>query len=86
MAKGPLLVALGLGVALAGCSGAEREWLKTDQPYTAEEFRRDMSACSAKGQVDEACMKSRGWVQVNPTKSDKAAPQPTPSRATSPRY
>jgi hypothetical protein len=85
MAKGLLLVALGLAVALAGCSSAEREWLKTDQPYTAEEFRRDMSACSPKGKVDEACMKSRGWVTVNPPKPDKT-PQPTPSRATQPRY
>ncbi len=84
MAKRSLLLALGLGVALAGCGSAEREWLKTDQPYTAEEFRRDHAACSPGGKVDEACMKGRGWVTVSPPKPDKG-PQPTPSRA-QPRY
>jgi len=85
MVSRSLLLVLGLGAALAGCASAEREWLKPDQPYTAEEFRRDMSACSPGGKVDDACMKSRGWISVSPPKSDKSA-QPTPSRATSPRY
>jgi len=85
MVSRPLLLVLGLSAALVGCASAEREWLKPDQPYTAEEFRRDIAACSPGGKVDEACMKSRGWISVSPPKPDKT-PQPTPSRATSPRY
>ncbi|HSF06650.1 MAG TPA: hypothetical protein VLG10_12740 [Methylomirabilota bacterium] len=79
MVSRPLLLALALGTALAGCGSGEREWLKPDQPYTAAEFRRDMSACSSGGKVDETCMKSRGWISVSPPKPDKTAPQ-TPAR------
>jgi hypothetical protein len=80
MANKPLLVAVVIGVALAGCAGADREWLKPDQAYTAEEFRRDHAACSPGGKLDEACIKSRGWVSVNPPKSDKTTPTPQPTR------
>jgi hypothetical protein len=75
-----LLLALGLGAALAGCGGGDREWLKPDQPYTAEEFRRDMAACSRDGKVDETCMKTRGWISVSPPKADKSAQPSAPTR------
>jgi hypothetical protein len=84
MASRPLLGGIGLVAVLAGCGGADREWMKLDQPYTAAEFRRDLAACSPSGKVDEACMKSRGWVSVNPPKADKAPPPP--SRAPARRY
>jgi hypothetical protein len=87
MVSRPLLLVLGLGVVLAGCGSAEREWLKPDQPYTAAEFRRDMSACSADGKVDEACLKSRGWISVSPPKADKTTPSaPTRTPAPGGRY
>lgn len=78
------LLVVGLTVALAACSGPEREWMKVNQPYTAEDFRRDVAECMRGGKLDEACMKGRGWVSVSPQKVDKA---PEPLRApASPRY
>ena len=57
-----------LALAVAGCgSGDDRQWLKVDQKYTTEEFRRDHAACTRDGKLDDACMRSRGWVAVNPT-------------------
>jgi hypothetical protein len=63
---GPILV-LAAGLAAAGCSSDERQWLKLDQKYTTEEFRRDHAECSKGGKLDDACMRSRGWVAVNPS-------------------
>jgi hypothetical protein len=40
--------------------------LKLNQRYTTEEFQRDHAACSKRGKLDEPCMRSRGWVAVNP--------------------
>lgn len=49
---------------VAGCSsGAEVEWMKVGQPYTAAEFRRDYSDCDKTGNLDE-CLRGRGWVSV----------------------
>ncbi len=59
-----------LAVALAGCASDNREWLKLDQKYTTEEFRRDYSECSKSGTLDDDCMKSRGWVAVSPGKPE----------------
>ena len=58
-----LLIACG-ALALAGCSsGAEVEWMKVGQPYTAVEFRRDYAECDKTGKLDE-CLRGRGWVSV----------------------
>jgi hypothetical protein len=60
-----LRVALVALVALAGCvSAPEREWMKINERYTVADFRRDHAECSHKGKLDEACMRSRGWVDV----------------------
>ncbi|HEV8639685.1 MAG TPA: hypothetical protein VGV13_01125 [Methylomirabilota bacterium] len=71
-----LLIGLGLSLVLSGCAEPEREWMKVNQPYTVEEFRRDIKECTRKGALDEDCMKGRGWVSVAPPKSEKA-PEPT---------
>jgi hypothetical protein len=71
---------LGLGLPLVvGCADPDREWMKVNQSYTAEEFRRDLAACSRGGQLDEACMRTRGWVSVKPGKEGTAKPSETPS-------
>ena len=58
---------LTLAVTLVGCgSSDDRQWLKVDQKYTTEEFRRDHAACMRNGKLDDACMRGRGWVAVNP--------------------
>jgi hypothetical protein len=63
--RGTLLILVALAAA-AGCSADERQWLKPNAKYTAEEFRRDHAACSKSGKLDEACLRERGWVAVNP--------------------
>jgi hypothetical protein len=63
---GPILTAAAL-LAAPGCSSDDRQWLKLNQKYTTEEFRRDHAACWKNGKLDDACMRERGWVAVNPT-------------------
>ncbi|HXK32957.1 MAG TPA: hypothetical protein VNM91_02960 [Dehalococcoidia bacterium] len=72
------LTVLGTGLALAACGSVdERQWMKpSGQKYTTEEFRRDWAECSSKGKLDEACMRSRGWVSVTPTGTSEAKPDP----------
>lgn len=61
-----LCVLAALGV-LAGCASSdERQWLKLNGKYTKEEFQRDHKECTKSGKLDDACMRSRGWVAVNP--------------------
>jgi hypothetical protein len=50
----------------AGCASDDRQWMKLSEKYTTEDFRRDHAACSKGGKLDDACMRSRGWVAVNP--------------------
>ncbi len=60
-----LLVALLLAV-VGGCVTDTREWMKLNEKYTTEDFRRDREACTKSGKLDEVCMRARGWVAVNP--------------------
>ena len=63
---GPILTVATL-LAMAGCSADERQWLKLNEKYTTEEFRRDHATCSKSGKLDDACMRGKGWVAVNPS-------------------
>ncbi|MGH7389071.1 MAG: hypothetical protein ACREM3_06370 [Candidatus Rokuibacteriota bacterium] len=71
-------------LATSGCAEPEREWLKVGQPYTADEFRRDVAACTRGGTLDEECMKSRGWVSVSAKRAEK--PQEPLRAPITPRY
>jgi hypothetical protein len=58
-----------LAVLAAGCSGSDDiQWMKVNEKYTTEEFRRDWTACAKGSKVDETCMRDRGWVSVNTPK------------------
>ena len=70
------LAALGILLLIAACSTTEKEWMKINQSYTTEEFRRDFAACSKGSRLDEACMRSRGWVDVNAGRYEKAQSDP----------
>jgi hypothetical protein len=61
---GPILMVATL--LAAGCATDDRQWLKLNEKYTTEDFRRDHAACSKGGTLDDACMRSRGWVAVSP--------------------
>jgi hypothetical protein len=66
-----LLIGLG-ALALTGCAAHDdREWMKVDRDrYSKEELRRDYKECSKKGDVDEPCMRQRGWVPMSPSKEE----------------
>ena len=70
----PILFSL---LGFVGCSSQDdREWMKVDRRYTKEEFQRDYKECTRKGDLDDACMRQRGWVSVNPSKgTDPANPR-----------
>ena len=80
-----LWLALGLVAALAGCADDDRQWMKLAGVYTAEDFRRDYAACSKKDEVDEECMRARGWVAVRRGKPEQAA-VPESERSRAPTY
>ena len=71
-----VLIGACLAAALAGCASDNREWMKVDQQYTTEEFRRDYRECSKSGKLDDECMKSRGWVAVTPGKTEEKKVDP----------
>ena len=60
----------------AGCSSDDRQWMKLNERYTTEEFRRDHAACSKSGKLDDPCMRSRGWIAVNPSGKPEQAKDP----------
>jgi hypothetical protein len=74
------IVLVSAALATAACSSDDREWMKVDQKYTRDEFRRDYRECTKKDGLDDACMRQRGWVSVNPSKSDAPPPPPQPAR------
>jgi hypothetical protein len=87
MRTATILIGLGWAVVLAGCeAGDSREWMKLNEKYTTEDFRRDYAECSRGGTLDEECMKRRGWVAVTaPPKPEEKAfrdtqrPSPRPT-------
>ena len=76
MRSATILIGLGLATALTGCAADDREWMKINEKYTTEEFRRDYAACSTSGRLDEECMKARGWVAVAPPKGEPKKEDP----------
>jgi hypothetical protein len=76
------IAVLALAAALAGCA-TEKQWMKVGESYTTAEFRRDYADCSKtkNGKLDEDCLRSRGWVDMKPSKGDRAADTPAPPPA-----
>jgi hypothetical protein len=58
-------------LALAGCASDERQWMKLNEKYTVQDFRRDTDACTKGGKLDDTCLRAKGWVDVGPTKGEK---------------
>jgi hypothetical protein len=82
MRRALTLSVLGIAFVASGCANEDREWMKLDGKYTTADFRRDLSACTVKGVLDEECMKARGWVAVAPPKVEQKKDDPlaTPGR------
>lgn len=72
--------------ALGGCVTDEREWMKLNERYTVADFQRDREACTSKGKLDDPCMRSRGWVAVNPGGKAEAPRDPHARDLQAPAY
>jgi len=87
MRRTALLLTVFSGLAIAGCGATDdREWMKVGTHYTKTDFQRDHRECSRKGDLDEACMRQRGWVAVNPSKSEPPKPTDPLGRSRGGRY
>ena len=62
---------------LAACGSGEKQWYKPNAEYTVAEFQRDRTACEKNGQIDEGCLRQRGWVSLSPDKEKSAPVMPT---------
>ena len=59
---------------LTACGSSGKQWYKPNAEYTVAEFQRDRMACEKKGELDEECLRQRGWVSLTP---DKEKPPPS---------
>ena len=51
---------------LASCGRAtEKQWYKPNANYTVAEFEQDRRACTRERQLDEACLRQKGWVSLS---------------------
>ena len=62
---------------LTACKATEKQWYKPNAEYTVAEFQRDRTACEKNGQIDEECLRQRGWVSLTPDKDKPPAALPT---------
>ena len=81
------LLALAIGTLVACASPTDdREWMKVNEKYSGDDFRRDVKACSKAGVLDDTCMRARGWVDVSRNKPDTGPfPEQKPQMSTTPR-
>ena len=62
---------------LTACGSGDKQWYKPNAEYTVAEFQRDRAACEKSGQMDEECLRQRGWVSVSSDKGKPLPPIPT---------
>jgi hypothetical protein len=60
--------------------------MKVGESYTTAEFRRDHADCSKTGTLNEDCLRGRGWVEMKPSRGDRAADTPPLAPAADPKY
>jgi hypothetical protein len=66
---------------LVGCSTEpDRQWYKPGTNYTVAEFTRDRDGCTKDGELNELCMKERGWFPLSGDRPPETAPKPPPER------
>ena len=73
-------------VSLAGCATETKDWMKLNEKYTTEDFRRDLKTCTKNDQVDDACMQNLGWVSVSKGRDDKPADPYAPAAQSRSKY
>jgi hypothetical protein len=84
MSRMAISVTLMVSVAMAACSAGdtEKQWYKATGEYTSAEFERDRRACTHNRQLDEACLRQRGWTSLSTDTGPAVKPAliPKPSR------
>jgi len=82
-----LLLLVAASLTPVGCSTErDRQWYKPGANYTVTEFTRDRDECTRKsGELDEQCMKQRGWVPLTSDREPPSATKPAQSPR-GPRY
>jgi hypothetical protein len=74
------LMAIGV-LLLGGCgSGPDKQWYKPGGTYTVAEFEHDRKACTVGRQLDEACLKARGWLAVSADRETPVSRDSPPKR------
>ena len=73
----PFLLCCAVLGLLTACGSGEKQWYKPNTEYTVAEFQRDRAACEKSGQLDEGCLRQRGWVSLTPDKDKPLPPVPT---------
>jgi hypothetical protein len=75
--RGCLLILLVASV-LVGCSSTpDKQWYKPSANYTVAEFKHDRDECTKDRQLDEECLKQRGWIPLTSDRSSEPAPKPS---------
>ena len=82
-----LLLIVVVSLLPIGCSSErDRQWYKPGANYTVSEFTRDRDECTPKkGDLDEQCMKQRGWVPLTSDREPAGPPKPAQTPR-GPRY
>ena len=62
-------------LALGACGGPAKQWYKPES-YTVADFKRDQTACTTDGTLDEACLRGRGWIPLSVTTDEEKGPTP----------
>ena len=66
---------------LVGCSsGQDKQWYKPGGNYTVTEFARDRDDCTKNRELDEQCLKQRGWLPLTSDREPTPPPKPPPQR------
>jgi hypothetical protein len=67
-------------VAVAGCTlgNPDKQWYKAGGEYTSADFERDRRACTRDRQLDEDCLRQRGWTSLSADTGPPQKPAPTP--------
>jgi len=74
-------LALVASLLVAGCgTGQDKQWYKPSGNYTVTEFARDRDACTKNRELDEQCLKQRGWLPLTSDREPAPPPKPPPSR------
>jgi hypothetical protein len=70
-------LAIVIALSLAGCATEpDKQWYKPGGNYTMADFENDRKACTKSRELDEACLKQRGWIAVSADKPGPAVKDP----------